>query len=329
MAAITPDAVLVSRLERLAERADEYQAAAKAEATLRAYRADWKHFSTWASAHGLATLPATPETVAMYLAEQIERTDLPRPAKASTIARRLSSIAQAHRAAEQPNPVATHRVQTVAGGIRRTIGTAVDQAAPVTVAILRRMLTAAPPGLRGTRDRALLLIGFAGALRRSEITGLEMASLRKVDEGLVLTVAKSKGDQEAGGRPVGIPYGSDLLTCPVRAVEAWVQKARVFEGPVFLPVDRHDRLDPNQQGKLAPVAVHRLVRSYARRIGLEHPECYGAHSLRAGFATSAAEAGVSERAIMNQTGHSSLTVMRGYIRRGTLFKDNAAAMVGL
>lgn len=155
---------------------------------------------------------------------------------------------------------------------RRTIGTAVDQSAPITVAILRRMLKVAPPGLRGTRDRALLLIGFAGALRRSEITGLEMASLREVDEGLVLTVAKSKGDQEAGGRPIGIPYGSDLLTCSVRALDAWVQAARISEGPVFLPVDRHDRLDPNQRGRLAPVAVHRLVQSYVRRIGLQNPK---------------------------------------------------------
>ena len=270
----------------------------------------------------MVALPATPETVALYLVELAE------VAKASTIARRLSSISQAHRAAGHPSPTSSARVQAVSTGIRRVHGAGVDQAAPITVAILRRMLEVAPPGLAGTRDRALLLVGFAGALRRSEIVALEAENLQEVDEGLVVTVAKSKTDQEGAGRPIGIPYGSNLLTCPVRSLDAWMQAARISSGPVFLPVDRHGRLDPAQRGRLSPVAVNSLVKTYARRIGLD-PDRYGAHSLRAGLATSAAEAGASERAIMNQTGHRSLPVMRGYIRSGTLFKENAAAQVGL
>jgi integrase len=220
------------------------------------------------------------------------------------------------------------RVKAVAAGIRRVHGTAVDQAAPITVAILRRMLEVAPPGLAGTRDQALLLTGFAGALRRSEIVALRGEDLAEVDEGLVVTITRSKGDQEGAGRQIGIPYGSNRLTCPVRSMDAWMQSARISSGPVFLPVDRHGRLDPGHRGELSAVAVNRLVKSYARRIGLD-PDRYGAHSLRAGLATSAAEAGVAERAIMNQTGHRSLPVMRGYIRSGTLFKENAAAQVGL
>ena len=110
----------------------------------------------------------------------------------------------------------------------------------------------------------------------------------------MLTVAKSKTDQEGAGRPIGIPYGYNLLTCPVRSLDAWMQEARISSGPVFLPVDRHGRLDPAHRGRLSAVAVSRLVKTYARRIGLD-PDRYGAHSLRAGLATSAAEAGASGR----------------------------------
>ncbi|HEV2811065.1 MAG TPA: site-specific integrase [Acidimicrobiales bacterium] len=320
--AAVPDAGALARLEQLADQAGRYVEAAKAEATIRAYRSDWAEFCAWADHRGMVVLPATPETVALYLVELAE------VAKASTMARRLSSISQAHRAAGHLSPTSSARVQAVSAGIRRVHGAGVDQAAPITVAILRRMLEVAPPGLSGTRDRALLLVGFAGALRRSEIVALAAENLQEVDEGLVVTVAKSKTDQEGTGRPIGIPYGSNLLTCPVRSLDAWMQAARISSGPVFLPVDRHGRLDPADRGRLSPVAVNRLVKTYARRIGLD-PDRYGAHSLRAGLATSAAEAGASERAIMNQTGHRSLPVMRGYIRSGTLFKENAAAQVGL
>ncbi|MDP9419478.1 MAG: tyrosine-type recombinase/integrase [Actinomycetota bacterium] len=318
----TSDPVALARLEQLAEQAGRYVDAAKAEATIRAYRSDWAEFSAWADHRGLVALPATPETVALYLVELAE------VAKASTIARRLSSISQAHRAAGHPSPTASARVQAVATGIRRVHGAGVDQAAPITVGLLRRMLEVVPPGLGGTRDRALLLVGFAGALRRSELVALAAEDLDEVDEGVVVTITKSKTDQEGAGRSIGVPYGSNLLTCPVRALDAWMQTARISSGPVFLPVDRHGRLDPGRRGRLSPVAVNRLIKTYAARIGLD-PDHYGAHSLRAGLATSAAEAGVSERAIMNQTGHRSLPVMRGYIRSGTLFKENAAAQVGL
>ncbi|HSH61087.1 MAG TPA: site-specific integrase [Acidimicrobiales bacterium] len=260
--------------------------------------------------------------MALYLVELAE------VAKAATIARRLSSISQAHRAAGHPSPTASARVQAVSAGIRRVHGAGVDQASPITVALLRRMREVVAPGLGGTRDRALLLIGFAGALRRSELVALAAEDLEEVDEGVVVTIARSKTDQEGTGRAIGVPYGSSLLTCPVRALDAWMQAARISSGPVFLPVDRHGRLDPARRGRLSPVAVNRLVKTYVARIRLD-PDRYGAHSLRAGLATSAAEAGVSERAIMNQTGHRSLPVMRGYIRSGTLFKENAAAQVGL
>ncbi len=170
-----------------------------AKATVRAYRSDWAEFCPWADHRGLEPLPASPETVALYLVELAE------VAKASTIDRRLSSISQAHRAAGHLSPTGSARVQAVSTGIRRVHGAGVDQTVPITVAILRRMLEVAPPGLSGTRDRALLLVGFAGALRRSEIVALEAENLQEVDEGLVLTVPSPRPTRRAPGGPSGSP----------------------------------------------------------------------------------------------------------------------------
>ncbi len=147
----------------------------------------------------------------------------------------------------------------------------------------------------------------------------------EVSEGVILTKRRSKTDQEGAGEQLGVPYGSNPSTCPVRAVDAWCQQARLSDGPLFRPVDRHGRLGP---GRLSAAGANRLVQRAVTRAGLP-PGRYSAHSLRAGLATSAANAGVSERSIMNQTGHRSLVVARGYIRQGTLFVDNAAAQVGL
>ena len=301
------------------EQLQAYLRAARAPNTLKAYRSDWGEFAAWCESSRLVALPASPETLARYLVELAE------VARVSTVGRRISSISQAHRVAGAPVPSEDPRLRAVWAGIRRVHGTAVDQASPLTVDLLRRTIDALPLGLAGTRDRALLLVGFAGALRRSELVALEVGDVAPVSEGLILTKRRSKTDQEAAGELLGIPYGSNPSTCPVRAVDAWCQAARISDGALFRPVDRHGRLG---SGGLGAAAVNRLVQRAVARAGLP-PGRYSAHSLRAGLATSAATAGVSERSIMNQTGHRSLTVARGYIRQGSLFLDNAAAQVGL
>jgi integrase len=154
---------------------------------------------------------------------------------------------------------------------------------------------------------------------------LDRADIAERREGLVVNVRRSKTDQEGAGRRVGVPYGSTPATCPVRALEAWCQAARIEEGPLFVTFDRRGRITPN---RLHPSAVNRVVQRSVAATGVS-PAGYSAHSLRAGLATAAAAAGVSERAIMVQTGHRSLTVARGYIREGSLFRENAAAAVGL
>lgn len=287
--------------------------------TLKAYRSDWAEFVAWCEARRLVALPASPETVARYIAELAE------VAHVSAVGRRMSSVARAHENAGVPVPSDHATVRAAWSGIRRIHGVAVNSAAPLTVDLLRRTINGVPPGLAGTRDRALLLIGFAGALRRSELVALNVGDVTTVAEGLVVTTRRSTTNLADAGELLGIPYGSTTSTCPVRAVEAWYQAAGISGGPLFRPVDRHGRLG---MGRLGAAAVNRLVQRAVARAGLP-PGRYSAHSLRAGLAASAAGAGVREQSIMNQTGGRSLTVARASISHGCLFVDNAAAQVGL
>ena len=152
-----------------------------------------------------------------------------------------------------------------------------------------------------------------------------MADLAFSRDGLTVTLRRSKTDQEGQGRNVGIPYGSNPETCPVRTLQGWLEQAALTEGPVFRSLNRHGRV---QSGRLSPVDVARVVKKLARRAGLD-PAKYAGHSLRAGHATSAAASGASERSIMNQTGHRSVQMVRRYIREGSLFRENSAGKLGL
>jgi site-specific recombinase XerD len=303
------------------ERAREYIHHAKAPATVRAYRSDWRHFVAWCTAHNLASLPASPDSVSLYLAEF---GGLLKPA---TLQRRMAAIAKAHQAAGHESPASMRHaaVSEVWKGIKRTHGTAQTCKAAVLTKDLRAMLRELPSNLLGVRDRALLLIGFAGAFRRSELVALQLADCEFITDGLTITIRRSKTDQEGEGRKIGIPYGSNLETCPVRSLRAYLEAASITTGPLFRPIDRHGRMSTR---RLSPYGVALVVKRYATAAGFDGSN-YAGHSLRAGLATSAAAAGVSERAIMNQTGHKSSAMMRRYIREGTLFTENAAAGVGL
>lgn len=301
-------------------RAEAYARASKAPATRRAYATDWRDFEEWCRSKGLPSLPAAPETVALYLAD-IAATHRP-----ATLSRRMAAIAAAHKACGYESPVSMRHgaVASVWHGIRRTHSVARSAKNPVLVEDLRGMVRKLRPGIIGTRDRALLLVGFAGAFRRSELVALDSADLQFTSDGLVVTLRRSKTDQEGEGRKVGIPYGSNPDTCPVRSMKAWLEAAAIESGPAFRSVTRHGKVGSRMSG----YAVALVVKRYAGELGLE-PRDYSGHSLRAGLATSAAIAGASERAIMNQTGHRSAAMVRRYIRDGNLFRENAAAKVGL
>jgi integrase len=177
----------------------------------------------------------------------------------------------------------------------------------------------------GCRDRALLLLDFAGALRRSELVGLDVAHITEGTDGLTVRLRRSKTDQEGAGRTIGVPFGSNPVTCPVRAWLAWLEISGITEGPAFCPVDRHDHIGTT---RLSGQAVALVLKRHAARVGLDPAEFAG-HSLRAGLATSAAAAGVPERVIADQTGHRGTAMLRRYIREGSLFRENAASAVGL
>lgn len=303
------------------EAARNYVAHSKAQSTTKAYRSDWKHFQSWCRSHALPPLPAHPETVALYIADAARE-----GFKVSTISRRLAAISKAHQTAGHDSPAAMRHaaVSEVWRGIRRVEGIAPTQKTPATTDTLRAMLETLPDGLLGGRDRALLLLGFAGAFRRSELVGLRVSDLAFGAEGLVVTLRRAKTDQEGEGRRVGIPYGSNPATCPVRSVQGWLDRSGISEGPIFRSVDRHGRIGD----RLSDKAVALVVKRCADAAGLDARDFSG-HSLRSGLATAAAIAGVSERAIMQQTGHRSTAMVRRYIRDGSLFRDNAAAKVGL
>jgi site-specific recombinase XerD len=314
----TPTTDLAEIVE-LEEETNAYVRASRSENTLRAYRADWRQFTAWCDQRALAALPAEASTVALYL------TASSRSAKTSTLRRRLSSIAVAHRSAGHRSPTEYQLVRATWAGIRRTHGVAEHGKEAALTEDIRSMIANVPATLVGCRDGCLLLLGFASAMRRSELVGLDVDDVRETPDGLVVRIRRSKTDQTGEGREIGIPYGSTPTTCPVRSYRAWVDVSGIERGPIFRPVDRHGNLGTT---RLSDRAVALIVKRAAAAAGLD-PGRYAGHSLRSGMATSAARAGASEAQIMAQTGHRNLPVLRRYIRRGSLFNDNAAAKLGL
>jgi site-specific recombinase XerD len=310
--------IVGGELATLAQSTAEFLEASRASNTVRAYRSDWRHFEGWCQRHGVAALPASETTVALYLA------DMAGSRKVSTLARRLAAISQAHKAAGAAPPTGGVAARTMVG-IRRSIGTAQAGKSPLKTPEIRRLVATCEDDLLGVRDRALLLIGFAGAFRRSELVALNAEDLEFVSEGIVATIRRSKTDQEGQGRRVAIPYGSSPATCPVRSLRAWLDAAGITRGAVFVRVDRWGHLLPH---RLSAQAVARVVKRRCLQAGLD-AQRFAGHSLRAGLATAAAEAGVAERDIARQTGHRSLAMLRRYIREGSMWRDCAAAKIGL
>lgn len=312
------DAGLVS-LADATERARQYLGNSKAANTLRAYAADWRDFTSWCEHVGRVSLPATAETVALYIS------DLAAEARVSTIRRRLTTIRKAHEAESLPSPTQHLLVQDVLDGIKRELGVLQKGKTPLLLRDVQRMLEQCADTITGVRDRALLLLGFAGAFRRSELAGLRLEDLTFPDDGLVVFLARSKTDQEGQGVKKAIPYGGHAATCPVRAVQAWIDLLGVRTGPLFRRIYKDGRIGTNA---LSDRSVALIVKKTALAAGLD-PTRFAGHSLRAGFATQAAISGVSERAILKQGNWASEKMARRYIRDANLFRDNAAGQIGL
>lgn len=320
---ICPASAQLPDLETLIQKAKSLISRAKSPATLKAYRNDWRHFESWCGAHNLPSLPSRPEIVVLYAS------DLASTRTVGTITRRLTSITKAHQAAGFKESPASSRhfvLGETMKGIRRVLGTEQHGKAPLLTADIRRIIASSPDSVLGCRDKALVLTCFAGAFRRSEAAQLRVSDLSFDDEfGVVVYLHYSKTDQEGAGRKVGIPYSQHPETCAVRALRAWLSTAKLTDGFLFRRVDRFGFV--SRRG-LHSDSIGKILKRAAARAGMDVAPISG-HSTRIGCVTQAAMNGVPEHIIMKQTGHKTVATLRKYIRSGEIFRDNAAAGLGL
>lgn len=321
---------LITQSENLNPHLQELiQKYAKAENTLLAYKKDWIDFIQWCAKNKVHPMPADPEMVANYLEEMTRRTyttkgGQERPYKLSTIERRLAAISQAHQIEQLQSPTSDYVVRTTMQAIRRKLTMSQTRKAPIEIEDIRSMIQLLPNNLKGVRDRALLLLGFSGAFRRSEIVSLNVEDIEFCRDGYYVYLRRSKTDNYGEGRKIAIPYGSSPVTCPVRAMDDWLLESKLTDGPLFPSITRHGKV----QKRMTAQSVALIIKKLAEKLGLD-PNKYSGHSLRAGFVTTADKQGVSEKSIMAQTGHKSSLVLRRYIRDNDLFRDNAASKIGL
>jgi integrase len=298
------------------------QDAADAPATLRAYASDLANYKAWCERHGFEPIPAAPETVGAYLAAAGEGYALP------TLRRRVAAIARACGVAGYPLDTKHPAIRETLRGIARKHGAPARRAAALTTAEIRKLSRTCAAGLAGARDRALILVGFSGALRRSEIVALDVEHVTWTRNGMKLLIERSKTDVEGQGAEIAIPRGQSSETCPVTALQQWLTAAEIAAGPVFRKVSRGGVVGTS---RLVPDAVRQILLKRAAKAGLKSTlaEPVSPHGLRAGFVTTAYRNGVADEEIMGHTRHRSLTTMRSYVRRAKLSKDSPAGKLGL
>jgi len=310
-----PPTLPVLALEVAAADAETFATASRASSTWRAYESDWRIFTAWCLGLDLPALPAAPATVAMFLATEAKNGTAP-----STLNRRLSAIRLMHLGARVVSPHNAVEIQEVMRGIRRLSNRGVvKKEAAVDEHIKRMVDTVDVKTYQGCRDRALLLLGFAGAMRRSELVALDVAHLKLSDEGFVVTIVKSKTDQEGQGQVVAIPRVVGSPYCPVQAVLEWMAMAGIEQGALFRRVAKGNKLSAD---RLTDQSVARIIKKLAARAGLIASQ-YAGHSLRSGFLTSAAQQRASLFKMQAQSRHKSLDVLSGYVRAQALFDDHA------
>ena len=277
----------------------------KSTNTLRAYQSDYNDFSLFCSKNGFQVMPTQPKILALYI------THLASYSKYSTLKRRLASISIIHKTKghyiDTKHPIIVENLM----GIKRTNGSNQKGKKPLLINDLKLLIKAIDKSkeknIRKIRDKAIVLIGFSGGFRRSELVDIEYEDIEFVEEGVKIFVKRSKTDQSGEGMTKAIPYFDNINFCPVKALNKWVVEAELKEGKIFNISDKNVAL---------------IIKKYANHAGLDAHR-YAGHSLRSGFATSTAESGAEERNIMAMTGHKSTEMVRRYIREANLFKNNA------
>lgn len=307
-----------TEIQRLVADAIDYARQSRAASTLKAYQTDWRLFEHLCASLGLVALPAEPSTVAIFI------TKLAETHRPSTIQRKLAAISVAHKAAGASSPIAGEIVRSTMAGVRRAKGMAKAQKSPIRARHLREGLSLMRRDAKGVRDSAIILVAYAGALRRSEVVSLDFCHVEFTTEGVVLTLARSKTDQDGSGVKVAIKSGNRADTCPVRALTKWIETAGIEEGALFRPVAKGGRVGI---GRLSDKTVCTVFKEFAILLGL-NPADIGGHSGRAGVITDGFAASVAQAVIAKHSRHKS-AVIGSYLREATLFDQNLSGLVGL
>ena len=290
----------------------------KANNTVRAYKSDFNDFGLFCSQNGFKSLPSEPKIVSLYLTHLSTK-----DAKMSTLKRRLVSIGVIHKLKghylDTKHPAIIENIL----GIKRRKGSVQKGKKPILINCLIKLINVIDQQnrkeIKKLRDRSIILIGFSGGFRRNEIVSLDYDDLDFVPEGLKISLRRSKTDQFGEGFTKALPYFDNPQNCPVLSLKKWIEISKIASGPVFRRFSKGSKLTNN---RLTDQTVALLIKEYLKLAGIDSKN-YSGHSLRSGFATSAAESGVEERSIMAMTGHKSTEMVRRYIKEANLFKNNA------
>ncbi|MED1205979.1 site-specific integrase [Heyndrickxia acidicola] len=296
------------------EKIKSYMANSKSQNTQKSYSSDWKHFTDWCSLHQRSPLPANAGTLCLYLSELAETH------KFSTLKRRLASINQAHRFKHLPPPSKFIEVQTLMEGIKREIGSHQKPKTALMLQVLPEMIGKMDThSLIGIRDKAILLLGFALASRRSELVAINIEDLEVNSFGMDVKIRETKTKNDDLVKGVIFTYNE---YCPVKATQAWIEAANITSGALFRSIDRHG----NVKERLGDKSISLIIKKYIEALGMNEKD-FAAHSLRSGLSTSAAMMGMTEMAIMKQTGHKTREMVDRYVQAGLRYKNNASSIL--
>ena len=308
---------LTTELKSLHEATLNNLKSSKAKNTLRAYKSDFRDFETFCSKHSFNSLPTEPKIISLYL------TKLSKNSKISTIKRRLVSISMLHKLKghylDIKHPVVVENLM----GIKRIKGSFQKGKKPILISHLKSIINIIDElkidEIKKLRDKSIILVGFGGGFRRTELISIDHEDLEFVSEGLKIRIQRSKTDQFGEGMIKGIPYFTNEIYCPVINLQKWLEISKIKSGPIFRRFSKGSSITNN---RLTDQSVVLLIKKYLNLAGIENTNFSG-HSLRSGFATVAAEFGADERSIMAMTGHKTTQMVRRYIREANIFKNNA------
>lgn len=308
----------ICQIEEMAQELKEYIKNSKSENTRRAYKSDWHYFCLWCEEKGLSSLPASSSTIACYLIF------LSKTHKAATLDRKLLSIKQAHNYAGFPLDKNDTTIRDALKGIKNEIGTSQVRKSPITTEDLKQMVSLYDESLIGKRNRALLLIGFGGAFRRSELRSLRLEDFHFNKHGIEITLRKSKTDQQAEGAIIPISYGSSLETCPVRSFKDWIESAGISQGYVFPSISKSEKVSGNP---LSGTYIAMIIKKndYVKNSDGD----FSGHSLRAGFCTQAAMNNLPMQACMKHARQKKIETHMKYVRIANIWTDCPSAKLGL